>query len=187
MPLLGFVRCDGALACPAARNPRIHGKMPLSPHSLILHQIGGMIHFHLKQTFEMDEWIYSRHRALKGTDPCIVSLHRLRKFCPWRESVLKLGPADDSEGCRTQNVFLIGNIGKRATTLNTGSWGSLGPGPVPAWQRHCARPGRADCCGPTSDHDAVTVTVTFGLRVDDHDAGQWPRPGRRRTPAQAQP
>jgi hypothetical protein len=31
----------------------------------------------LNQTFEIDEWIYSRHRALKGTNPCIDSLHGL--------------------------------------------------------------------------------------------------------------
>ena len=56
MPFLEFVCCDGAYASPAVR---IHGKMPLSLHGLILHQIGGMNLFHLNQTFEMDEWMYS--------------------------------------------------------------------------------------------------------------------------------
>jgi hypothetical protein len=52
--------------------------MPLSLHSLILHQIGGMNHFHLNQTFEIDEWIYSRHRGSKGTQPCKSSWHDFR-------------------------------------------------------------------------------------------------------------
>jgi hypothetical protein len=84
-----FVCCDEAFACPAAR---IHGKMPLSLHSLILHQIGGMNHFHLNQTLKMDEWIYSRHRVLKGTKPCISSSHRLPNTARGGNHVLKLGP-----------------------------------------------------------------------------------------------
>jgi hypothetical protein len=86
---LEIVLCDGALACPASR---IHWKMPLSLQGLNIHQIGRMNHFHLDQTLEMDEWIYSRHRGLKGTDPAdfpYIIATRLRK---------------------------IGNIGKRATT-----------------------------------------------------------------------
>jgi hypothetical protein len=51
-----------------------------------------MNHFHLNQTFEMDEWIYSRHRALKGTKPCIFSSHQLPNSARGGNHVLKLGP-----------------------------------------------------------------------------------------------
>jgi hypothetical protein len=50
-----------------------------------------MNHFHLNQTFEMDEWIYSRHRALKGTKPCICSSHRLPNTALGGKSLFKTG------------------------------------------------------------------------------------------------
>jgi hypothetical protein len=95
MPFLEFVLCDGAFAYPAGR---IHWKMtPLILHGLNLRQIVGMNHFHLNQTtLEMDVRIYSRHRGLKGTDPCRFSVHiRLKtsEVSPVVGNyVLKLGP-----------------------------------------------------------------------------------------------
>jgi hypothetical protein len=78
----------------------------------------------------------------------------------------KTGPCPavtDSEGCRTQYVFLIGNIGKRDTTLNQGVVGV--PGVV-----------FPDCddghpCGST-------VPVPARLEQFGH-VGQWRVPGRR--------
>ncbi len=96
MPFLEFVLCDGAFAYPAGR---IHWKMPLLIlHCLNLRQIGlgRMNHFHLNQTLEMDVQIYSRHRGLKGTDPCRFPLHVRHKTSEVSpvvgNYVLKLGP-----------------------------------------------------------------------------------------------
>jgi hypothetical protein len=49
-------------------------------------------HFHLNQTLEMDEWIYSRHKDSKGIQPGKSSLHDFQILHVVENYVLKLGP-----------------------------------------------------------------------------------------------
>jgi hypothetical protein len=46
----------------------------------------------LNHASEMDEWIYSRRRGLKGTVPCKIPLDDFQRLPVVKTYVLKLGP-----------------------------------------------------------------------------------------------